>query len=187
MLCAVDYLHSIGIFHRDIKPQNILINPKTKQIKLADFGLARCFTIPFGRLTKEIMTLYYRSPELLMGDDFYGGSVDVWAIGCIWAEMLIGKVFLTGDSQIDQLFKIFQVFGTPTNATYPGLTKLPFWKTTFPKFKPLGFQKCFPIASPKCLDLLEKMLKVYPRERISVRKALEHSYFADLKPPQKPS
>ena len=119
--------HSNRIIHRDLKTQNILIDDKG-QIKIADFGLARGFTVPFPELTHEVVTLWYRAPEILLGQTNYTPSVDIWSVGCIYAEMLLGKPLFEGECEIDQIFKIFQVLGTPNETTWPGVTALPDFK-----------------------------------------------------------
>ncbi len=119
--------HSNRIIHRDLKPQNILID-KDGNIKIADFGLARSFSVPFPELTHEVVTLWYRSPEILLGQTKYTPSVDIWSVGCIYAEMLLGRPLFEGDSEIGQIFKIFQALGTPTEANWPGITALPDFK-----------------------------------------------------------
>lgn len=110
---GVNYCHSRRIIHRDLKPQNLLIDRKGN-LKLADFGLARAFGIPIKTLTHEIETLWYRAPEVLLGQKQYSLGVDIWAVGCIFAEMIEKKPLFSGDSEIDQIFKIFQFHGTPT-------------------------------------------------------------------------
>ena len=104
---GVDYLHSTGVLHRDLKPQNILISDS--QLKIADFGLSRVIQFPIAHYTQEIQTLWYRAPELILGDLCYSLNVDIWSIGCIFAEMFNKKPLFKGQSQIDQLFKIYQV------------------------------------------------------------------------------
>ncbi len=103
------------MIHRDIKPQNILINPDKKEVKLADFGLARTISIPYWPLTHEVETLWYRAPEILLGLEDYCLGIDTWPIGLIMAELFNLKPLITGDSEIDQIFKIFRIFGTPRN------------------------------------------------------------------------
>lgn len=113
ILEALYHCHTWRIFHRDIKPQNILIDDKTLLVKIADFGLARVFSVPLKALTHEIETLWYWAPEILLGLDEYCLGVDTWPVGCIIGEMLQKRPLFRGDSEIDQIFKIFQMFGTP--------------------------------------------------------------------------
>ena len=103
---AVAYLHSMRVLHRDIKPQNILVNSKGT-VKMADFGLARQYSLPTGKYTHEVVSLWYRAPEILMGAE-YGTGVDTWSIGCIMAELYNGAPLFRGDSEIGQLYQIFQ-------------------------------------------------------------------------------
>lgn len=107
ILEALYHCHSWRIFHRDIKPQNILIDDKTKLVKIADFGLARVFSVPLKALTHEIETLWYRAPEILLGLEEYCLGVDTWPVGCIIGEMLQKRPLFRGDSEVDQIFKIF--------------------------------------------------------------------------------
>lgn len=123
--------HSNRIIHRDLKPQNILID-KDGNLKIADFGLARSFSVPFPELTHEVVTLWYRSPEILLGQTKYTPSVDIWSIGCIYGEMLRGQPMFEGDSEIGQIYKIFQALGTPSEATWPGLSSLPDYSPRLP-------------------------------------------------------
>ncbi|KAI0984683.1 hypothetical protein GJ496_005828 [Pomphorhynchus laevis] len=131
IVSGVLYCHKRRIIHRDLKPQNILIG-KNDVVKVADFGLARSFTLPFSAYTHEIVTLYYRAPEVLLGSEMYACGVDVWSMGCIFAEMFTGKVLLKGDCEIDQLFKIFQLLGTPNDTRFPGLSHFPNFSFRFP-------------------------------------------------------
>lgn len=110
---GVNYCHSRRIIHRDLKPQNLLVD-RVGNLKIADFGLARAFGIPIKTLTHEIETLWYRAPEVLLGQKQYSLGVDIWAVGCIFAELIEKKPMFNGDSEIDQIFKIFQFHGTPT-------------------------------------------------------------------------
>lgn len=124
-----------------------------------------------------MVTLWYRAPEILLGSKFYSTSVDVWSIGCIFAEMVIGKVVFPGDSEIDQLFRIFRVLGTPTEATWPGVTQLPDYKNTFPKWTMKRLEEMVPNLEPEGKDLLLKLLQYSPNQRISAKSALTHPYF----------
>ena len=134
MLNGLYYCNINRIIHRDLKPQNLLITNDLK-LKLCDFGLSRMFSLPMGKMTHEIITLWYRPPEVLLGIENYTTKVDSWSIGCIMAEMLLGKPLFFGDCEIGQLFKIFEIMGTPNEMTWPGVTKLPEYKYTFPQWK----------------------------------------------------
>ncbi|KAJ6926967.1 hypothetical protein NC651_011152 [Populus alba x Populus x berolinensis] len=108
ILRGIAYCHSHRVLHRDLKPQNLLIDRRTNALKLADFGLARAFGIPVRTFTHEVVTLWYRAPEILLGSRHYSTPVDVWSVGCIFAEMVNQKPLFPGDSEIDELFKIFR-------------------------------------------------------------------------------
>ncbi|XP_064975416.1 cell division control protein 2 homolog 1 isoform X3 [Musa acuminata AAA Group] len=136
ILRGIAYCHSHRVLHRDLKPQNLLIDRQTNVLKLADFGLARAFGIPVRTFTHEVVTLWYRAPEILLGSRHYSTPVDVWSIGCIFAEMVNQRPLFPGDSEIDELFKIFRVLGTPNEETWPGVTSLPDFKSAFPKWLP---------------------------------------------------
>ena len=179
ILLAIKYCHSRRILHRDLKPQNLLLDKKGI-IKVGDFGLARAFGIPIKTLTHEILTLWYRAPEILLGQKEYSTPVDMWSIGLIFFEMAHRKPLFAGDCEIDQIFKIFQMYGTPTEKTWPGITKLPEFKLTFPQFKPKGLECYNKNIDPLGLDLLSKMIQQDPCKRISAKQALHHPYFNDL-------
>lgn len=178
---GLNYCHSRRIIHRDLKPQNLLIDKKGN-LKIADFGLARAFGIPIKTLTHEIETLWYRAPEVLLGQKQYSLGVDIWAVGCIFAEMIEKKAMFNGDSEIDQIFKIFQFHGTPTPNEWPNIYKLPDFKHTFPKFRPVNPETYFKNFDKTSLDLCMKMLALDPAKRISMKEALKHPYFADVQP-----
>lgn len=135
MLDAIGFCHVHRILHRDLKPQNLLVDHQG-HVKLGDFGLARNFNMPMRCYTHEVVTLWYRAPEILLGTKFYGTGVDIWSLGCIFAEMINrGQTPFQGDSEIDQLFKIFRVLGTPDEECWPGVRQLPDYKTFFPKWE----------------------------------------------------
>lgn len=178
MLKGLYHCHINRIIHRDLKPQNLLIS-KDLKLKLADFGLSRMFNLPMGKMTHEIITLWYRPPEILLGQEEYTTKVDSWSAGCIFAEMLLDKPLFAGDSEIGQIFKIFQIVGTPTEENWPGVSKLPDFKNTFPIWKKKDFTEIFARSkiSKEGLDLLEGLLMVDPDKRISISDALEHVKF----------
>ncbi|KAL5199479.1 hypothetical protein ABZP36_020682 [Zizania latifolia] len=180
ILRGIAYCHSHRVLHRDLKPQNLLIDRRTNSLKLADFGLARAFGIPVRTFTHEVVTLWYRAPEILLGARHYSTPVDMWSVGCIFAEMVNQKPLFPGDSEIDELFKIFRVMGTPNEETWPGVASLPDYKTAFPKWPPVDLATVVPTLEPLGLDLLSKMLYLDPIRRINARAALEHDYFKDL-------
>jgi len=179
IIAGLCYCHCHRIIHRDMKPQNLLLN-KTGQIKLCDFGLARAFTIPLRNYTHEVVTLWYRAPEILLGSKFYSLPVDIWSTGAIIAEMVSKKPLFPGDSEIDELYRIFRVLGTPTEETWKGVSDLPTYSTSFPNFRKKKLSEIIGSTDPLLIDLIEKMLVYDPAGRISAKDALDHPYFDDL-------
>jgi len=179
LLRSIFYCHSHRVIHRDLKPQNLLID-KNGALKLADFGLSRAFGVPVRTYTHEVVTLWYRAPEILLGSKIYATPVDMWSTGCIFAEMVTTRPLFPGDSEIDELFKIFKVLGTPTEETWPGVSKFPDYKPTFPLWKQTDIKKLVPGLDPQGIDLLNQMLEYDAGKRISAKKALKHPYFDDL-------
>lgn len=178
-LCkGIAYCHAHRILHRDLKPQNLLIN-RDGNLKLGDFGLARAFGVPLRAYTHEIVTLWYRAPEVLLGGKQYSTGVDIWSIGCIFAEMCNRKPLFSGDSEIDQIFKIFRVLGTPNESTWPDIVYLPDFKPTFPKWHCKELAQVVPSLDEHGIDLLNKMLTYDPIHRISAKRAVMHPYFQE--------
>ena len=167
--------------HRDLKPQNLLVD-KEGTLKLADFGLARAFMIPLRTYTHEVVTLWYRAPEILMGQRTYAPGIDTWSIGVIFAEMVNKRPLWPGDSEIDEIFRIFRTLGTPTEETWPGVSQLPDYKPNFPQWAPKQLSKIVPTLDPLGVDLLSKMLVYVPSKRISTKAALMHPWFDDISP-----
>lgn len=167
ILQALIYLHQHRIFHRDLKPQNLLVDSDGQTIKLADFGLARAFGLPIKTYTHEVVTLWYRCPEILLGQKAYSLGVDLWSTGCIFAEMVQRKPLFMGDSEIDQIFKIFKVLGTPNEGNWPDALKLSDFKPTFPKFRGMPMSEHTPTLNELEVDLLAGLVALDPNKRIS--------------------
>lgn len=178
---GVEFCHSHRILHRDLKPQNLLID-KHGILKIADFGLARAFALPIPKLTHEVVTVWYRAPEILLGSALYSVPVDIWSIGAILAEMATGSPLFPGDSEIDTIFKIFMKLGTPNEQTWPGLSSLPDFKPSFPKWPAKGWANIRNTQAQlgdQGVNLLEMMTHYDPKKRISARRALGHVYLIE--------
>lgn len=170
------YCHTHRILHRDLKPQNLLID-KEGNLKIADFGLARAFGVPLRTYTHEVVTLWYRAPEVLLGTRQYSTGVDMWSIGCIFAEMCTRRPLFPGDSEIDEIFKIFRLLGTPHEGVWPGVTSLPDFKTTFPQWARSPLTRAVPDLDKFGIDLLSELITYDPAARISAKRAVDHPYF----------
>ena len=185
LLQGIAFCHKHRVLHRDLKPQNLLIN-MDGELKLADFGLARGFGIPVKKYTHEVVTLWYRPPDILLGSTRYSSHIDIWGVGCIFAEMCTGRPLFCGANDTDQLLKIFKVLGTPNAVDWPMMTELPEYAVKYGKEGlPMLAGKKLHAAVPRMprlgLDLLEKMLQCDPAKRIGAREAMNHPFFADLK------
>ncbi|KAL3651899.1 Cyclin-dependent kinase D-1 [Castilleja foliolosa] len=184
-LKGLAFCHRKWVLHRDMKPNNLLIGPGG-QLKLADFGLARLFGSPGRRFTHQVFARWYRAPELLFGVKQYGPGVDVWAAACIFAELLLRRPFLQGNTDIDQLGKIFAAFGTPKQSHWPDMVYLPDY-VEYQYAPAQTLHTLFPMASDDALDLLGKMFIYDPKARISAQQALEHRYFSSTPPATEPA
>ncbi|XP_035748676.1 cyclin-dependent kinase 7 isoform X2 [Egretta garzetta] len=161
----------------DLKPNNLLLD-ENGVLKLADFGLAKSFGSPNRVYTHQVVTRWYRAPELLFGARMYGVGVDMWAVGCILAELLLRVPFLPGDSDLDQLTRIFETLGTPTEEQWPGMTSLPDY-VTFKSFPGMPLQHIFSAAGDDLLNLLQGLFTFNPCTRVTATQALKQKYFSN--------
>eukprot|EP00210_Caulerpa_lentillifera_P005802 g5548.t1 len=189
LLRGLNACHRNGILHRDLKLSNLLIS-RHGDLKIADFGLARPYQqFPDSKMTNRVITLWYRPPELLLGTDKYGIGVDMWSVGCILAELLVGKALFPGKDEIDQLDKIFTMTGAPNERTMPGCSKLsgfsriPTEKYSTPKLRD-WFERHQ--IDTRARDLLQKLLDLDPKKRPSTDDALIHPFFRSEPRPGRP-
>jgi len=178
LLRGVKILHENWIIHRDLKTSNILLNDRGI-IKICDFGLARLHNFQRVPLTQGVVTLWYRAPEILLGQNFYKTGVDIWSIGCIFGELILNEVLFPGKTELDQLSKIFSLLGTPTSAIWADLHMLPaIQKIKFPiqPFNNLA-KKFYSKIDFNGIDLLQRFFTYDPNKRITLDSALHHSFF----------
>jgi serine/threonine protein kinase len=135
ILKAIRYAHLNCIMHRDLKPQNVLVDMRSGRVKVADFGLARSFLPPCKAYTDKVVTLWYRAPELLLGARTYSALIDMWSMGCIMAELLNSEPLFRAESEIGLLHKVFQALGTPSEDCWTGVAQLQHFRASFPQWK----------------------------------------------------
>ncbi|CAB1458108.1 unnamed protein product [Pleuronectes platessa] len=180
LLRGLAYCHRRKVLHRDLKPQNLLINEKG-ELKLADFGLARAKSVPTKTYSNEVVTLWYRPPDVLLGSTEYSTPIDMWGVGCIFYEMITGRPLFPGSTVEDELHLIFRILGTPTEETWPGITTSEEFKTyKFPQYRPEPLVNHAPRIDNDGHDLLSMLLQFEAKKRVSAEDALKHSYFRSL-------
>ncbi|KAI9049555.1 hypothetical protein LZ554_006582 [Drepanopeziza brunnea f. sp. 'monogermtubi'] len=178
---ALAYIHSQGICHRDIKPQNLLLDPGSGILKLCDFGSAKILVENEPNVS-YICSRYYRAPELIFGATNYTTKIDVWSTGCVMAELMLGQPLFPGESGIDQLVEIIKVLGTPTRDQIRTMNPN-YMEHKFPQIKPHPFNKVFRKAESNAIELISRLLEYTPTERLSAIDAMIHPFFDELRDP----
>ncbi|KAK4273310.1 hypothetical protein QN277_021737 [Acacia crassicarpa] len=180
---ALAYIHnSIGVCHRDIKPQNLLVNPHTHQLKLCDFGSAKVLVKGEPNIS-YICSRYYRAPELIFGATEYTTAIDIWSAGCVLGELLLGQPLFPGESGVDQLVEIIKVLGTPTREEIKCMNPN-YTEYKFPQIKAHPWHKIFHKRMPSdAVDLVSRLLQYSPNLRITALEALVHPFFDELRDP----
>ncbi|XP_034977739.2 cyclin-dependent kinase 18 isoform X1 [Zootoca vivipara] len=180
LLRGLSYCHQLKILHRDLKPQNLLINGKG-ELKLADFGLARAKSVPTKTYSNEVVTLWYRPPDVLLGSTEYSTPIDMWGVGCIHYEMVTGRPMFPGSTVKEELHLIFRTLGTPTEESWPGITSNEEFKAyNFTQYRAQPLINHAPRLDTEGIDLLMSLLLYEAKRRISAESALRHPYFTAL-------
>lgn len=180
---SLAYIHSLGICHRDIKPQNLLLDPETGVLKLCDFGSAK-HLIKGEPNVSYICSRYYRAPELIFGAIDYTTKIDVWSAGCVLAELLLGQPIFPGDSGVDQLVEIIKVLGTPTREQIREMNPN-YTEFKFPQIKSHPWHKVFRARTPvEAIDLVSQLLEYTPSTRLCPLEACAHAFFDELRDTQ---
>lgn len=179
LLRSLGYIHAVGICHRDIKPQNLLLNTQTSVLKLCDFGSAKVLVKGEPNVA-YICSRYYRAPELVFGATNYTTAIDVWSAGCVLAELLLGQPLFPGESGVDQLVEIIKVLGTPTREEIQAMNPT-YTEYKFPQIKGSPWAKVFRSRQPEAIDLVSKLLQYTPTSRLKPFEALAHPFFDDLR------
>jgi len=183
LLRSLAYIHSLGICHRDIKPQNLLLDPSAQILKLCDFGSAKML-VPGEPNISYICSRYYRAPELIFGATDYLPAIDIWSTGCVMAELILGHPLFPGESGVDQLVEIIKVLGTPTREEIQSMNKN-YKEFKFPQIKATTWSRVFKNkASPQAIELISKMLEYSPSQRILPMEGLTYAFFDELRDPE---
>lgn len=186
ILDGICFCHGRKVMHRDLKPQNILVDSLCQTLKLADFGLARTCSLTPKQYSNEVVTLWYRPPEILLGQLAYGPPVDLWSMGCILAEMAAPlrngnpQALFRETCEMDMLCGMFRLLGTPNDDTWPGVSALRLFSPKFPVWTDTGLQelrRSTPALGEDGQDLLRRLLRLNPKDRLTARQALRHSFF----------
>ncbi|KAM6946247.1 mitogen-activated protein kinase 12 [Aplochiton taeniatus] len=182
MLRGLKYIHSSGIIHRDLKPGNLAINQEC-ELKILDFGLARQTD---SEMTGYVVTRWYRAPEVILSWMHYTQTVDIWSVGCIMAEMLLGKPLFKGSDHLDQLTEIMKITGTPTTEFVGKLQSqdAKSYIKSLPKVEKKDLQAMFSKVNPQAVTVLEHMLLLDPECRVKASEALALPYFAEFRDPE---
>ncbi|XP_055617343.1 cyclin-dependent kinase 20 [Toxorhynchites rutilus septentrionalis] len=182
LLNGLTYLHDLKIMHRDIKPANLLIDKKDV-LKIADFGLARLFNDQDSSkvYSPQVATRWYRAPEILWGCQTYGPCIDMWAAGCVFAEMLRGVPLFAGATDIEQLALVVRTLGTPNLKDWPEVRSLPDYnKIRFPNAKGERWQDIFPsFTTQNEIGLVDSLVTYNPSRRLTAKEAMQHQYFTE--------
>ena len=180
MLRSLAYIHAVGICHRDIKPQNLLVNPESGVLKLCDFGSAKKLIAGEANVS-YICSRYYRSPELIFGATEYTSAIDIWSAGCVAAELMLGVPLFPGESGVDQLVEIIKVLGTPTREQIRDMNPN-FTEYKFPMIKSNPWSKVFKGKVPtEAIEFVVQLLNYSPENRPTAMDALGHPFFDDLR------
>ncbi|WFD35609.1 hypothetical protein MCUN1_002467 [Malassezia cuniculi] len=180
VLRSLAYIHSLGICHRDIKPQNLLLDPRTGVLKLCDFGSAKIL-VPGEPNVSYICSRYYRAPELIFGATNYTTNIDIWSTGCVMAEIMQGMPLFPGESGIDQLVEIIKVLGTPSREQIKTMNPN-YMEHKFPQIRPHPFSKIFRPRTPSdAIDLITNLLQYTPTARLTAVEAMCHPFFDELR------
>eukprot|EP00019_Armaparvus_languidus_P012032 CAMPEP_0168584020 /NCGR_PEP_ID=MMETSP0420-20121227/2908_1 /TAXON_ID=498008 /ORGANISM="Pessonella sp." /LENGTH=306 /DNA_ID=CAMNT_0008618777 /DNA_START=281 /DNA_END=1201 /DNA_ORIENTATION=- len=179
------FCHRNNVLHRDLKGSNLLINNKG-ELKLGDFGLARPYNAQIGRYTNKVITLWYRPPELLLGERQYGPWVDVWSAGCILAELLLRKPIFPGRNEMHQLELIYRLCGSPTPESWPDFDKVPLYKIRPKQAYPSKLRETFKEHTSDTIEIVEKLLTMCPKNRATAKAVLDMDFFWTAPLPSKP-